>query len=50
MTTQELQGARYLHIAIPYDREWDEYHLNDDEKRWVARQLAEGMVDLRGKK
>ena len=27
MTTQELQGARYLHIAIPYDREWDEYHL-----------------------
>ena len=27
MTTQDLRGARYLHIAIPYDREWDEYHL-----------------------
>ena len=23
------------------------YHLNDDEKRWVARQLTEDMVDLR---
>ena len=27
MTTQDLSTARYIHIAIPYDPNYDEYHL-----------------------